>query len=88
MGMIVKYLIKNPKTKITIVGYADDLGKSQVNAVIAKKRALSVKNYLVQKLNIDPQRLNIKVAETLKSTVNHTGEGVKNNNSVTINECP
>ena len=88
METIVKYLIKNPKTKITMVGHSDNIGKSQHNLVISKKRATSVKNYLVEKFNIDPQRLNVKGVDSIKSAANSIDKGRKNNNYVTINECP
>jgi outer membrane protein OmpA-like peptidoglycan-associated protein len=80
METIVKYLIKNPKSKITIIGYTDNTGKTQNNLVISKKRAASVKTYLVNKFNIDTERLIIKGAGFVQSATN--------NNRVTINECP
>jgi outer membrane protein OmpA-like peptidoglycan-associated protein len=86
---IVKYLIKNPKTKITVVGHTNNSGKPQNNLAISQKRATSVKNYLVNKFSIDPQRLNIKGAGFDQSVNdNNTGDVRKNNNRVTINECP
>ena len=89
METIVKYLIKNPKAKITIVGYTDDTGKQQTNLTISKNRATSVKNYLVNKFNIDPQRLNIKGAGFVPSASDKNAEEVrKDHNKVTINECP
>ncbi len=89
MENIVKYLIKNPKTKIIIIGYSDDTGKKQNDLTLSKKRAANVKNYLVNKFNIAPQRLDIKGAGFVQSVNDkNTKEISKNHNIVTINECP
>jgi outer membrane protein OmpA-like peptidoglycan-associated protein len=86
---IVKYLIKNPEAKLTIIGHTDNIGTKQNNLALSKRRAASVKNYLVDQFNIDGQRL---IAQGVGATVpvadNDTDEGRKNNGRVTINDCP
>lgn len=86
---IVKYLIKNPEAKLVIIGHTDNIGTKQNNLALSKRRAASVKNYLVDKFNIDGQRL---IAQGVGSTVpvadNDTDEGRKSNGRVTINDCP
>lgn len=86
---IVKYLIKNPEAKLTIIGHTDNIGTKQHNLALSQRRAVSVKDYLVNELNIDQQRL---VAQGAGSTVpiadNDTEEGRQNNRRVTINNCP
>jgi OOP family OmpA-OmpF porin len=86
---IIKYLIKNPEAKLTIIGHTDNIGTKQNNLALSKRRATSVKNYLVDKFNIDGQRL---IAQGVGSTVpiadNDTDEGRKKNGHVTINNCP
>jgi outer membrane protein OmpA-like peptidoglycan-associated protein len=89
METIVNYLIKNPKSKITIVGYTDDTGKTQNNLAISSKRAASVKSCLINKFNIDSKRLDIKGAGFVQSVNNKNTEDThKNHNRVTIDECP
>jgi outer membrane protein OmpA-like peptidoglycan-associated protein len=89
MQAIVKYLIKNPESKLTIIGHTNNIGTKQNNLVLSKRRATSVKNYLVDKFNIDGQRLIVQgVGSTQPVDDNDTDEGRKKNGRVTINNCP
>jgi len=86
---IVKYLIKNPEAKLKIIGHTDNIGTKQNNLALSKRRATSVKNYLVNKFNIDAQRLIAQgVGSTQPVADNNTDEGRKKNGRVTINNCP
>jgi outer membrane protein OmpA-like peptidoglycan-associated protein len=86
---IVKYLIKNPEAKLKIIGHTDNIGTKQNNLALSKRRATSVKNYLVNKFNIDGQRLIAQgVGSTQPVADNNTDEGRKKNGRVTINNCP
>ncbi|MCX5849750.1 MAG: DUF3047 domain-containing protein [Deltaproteobacteria bacterium] len=86
---IVKYLIKNPETKLTIIGHTDNTGTAQYNLVLSQRRAANVKDYLVNNFNIDQQRLNTQGAgSTQPMADNDTEEGRKNNRRITINDCP
>ena len=86
---IVKYLIKNPEAKLKIIGHTDNIGTKQNNLALSKRRAASVKNYLVDKFNIDGQRLIAQgVGSTQPIADNDTDEGRKKNGRVTINNCP
>lgn len=44
---LVTYARSNPNSKIAISGYADKTGDPEKNAVLAKERALAVKNQLI-----------------------------------------
>ena len=89
MQTIVKYLIKNPEAKLTIIGHTDNIGTKQNNLALSKRRATSVKNYLVDQFNIDGQRLSTQgVGSTQPVDDNDTDEGHKKNGRVTINNCP
>jgi outer membrane protein OmpA-like peptidoglycan-associated protein len=85
---LVIYLIKNPETKLTIIGHTDNIGTKQHNLALSQRRAASVKNYLVDKFNIDRKRLIAQGAgATQPATDNDTDEGRQNNRRVTINDC-
>jgi outer membrane protein OmpA-like peptidoglycan-associated protein len=87
--LVVAYLIKNHETKLTIIGYADNTGTTKQNLVLSEKRAVSVKSYLVDKFNIDQQRLSTQGAGSSKPLDdNDAEEGRQHNRRVTINNCP
>ena len=85
---IVKYLIKNPEAKLTIIGHTDNTGTTQQNLILSRRRAESVKDYLVGNFNIDQQRLSTQgVGSTQPVDDNDTDESRNNNRRVTINNC-
>jgi peptidoglycan-associated lipoprotein len=49
LDLIAKTLQKNPKVSITLSGFADKRGDSTFNQALSMQRALTVKNYLVNK---------------------------------------
>ena len=51
-----EWLRQNPDVMVRIEGHADERGDSEYNLALGEKRAMSVRNYLVD-LGIDPQRL-------------------------------
>lgn len=57
---MAQYLKANPDQTITIVGYADkDTGTSSYNMALSKRRAEAVRDALVNKYGINPDRLSI-----------------------------
>lgn len=59
---IIGYRLKlNPEAKITIVGYADS-STEKANCSLARRRAESVKNYLVGIWGIDPKRIAVQTS--------------------------
>ena len=86
---IVTYLIKNPESRLTITGHTDNVGTTKQKLIISEKRAAMFKNYLVDKFNIDQQRLRTKGAGSSHPVDNNdTEEGRQNNRRVTISNCP
>ena len=57
---IAKILKANPKLKIEIDGYTDNIGTKAYNLKLSLKRAESVKNILVNTYKINPKRIIIK----------------------------
>ncbi len=47
LNVIVRYLKAHPELKIKIIGYTDNIGSKKYNDRLAYKRALAIKNYLV-----------------------------------------
>ena len=89
MQTIVKYLIRNPQARLTIIGHTGNIGTKQNNLSLSKRRVAGVKNYLVDKFNIDPQRLIPQIAGEAEPTAdNDTDKGRKIYGRVTINDCP
>jgi outer membrane protein OmpA-like peptidoglycan-associated protein len=49
----------NPTVEITISGFADNTGRLRYNLNLINERTSNVKNFLVEKFGISPQRINI-----------------------------
>jgi outer membrane protein OmpA-like peptidoglycan-associated protein/tetratricopeptide (TPR) repeat protein len=56
LDKFAELLAKNPKIKIEVSGHTDNVGSASVNKRISKERALTVKNYLVNK-GIEDERI-------------------------------
>lgn len=59
IDFLVTYMRKNPNTKVTLFGYADEVGNSEYNKKLAKDRAESVKRVML-KAGISEDRISIK----------------------------
>ena len=51
------YLVKNPDAFLVVGGFADSAGDDEYNLWLSKRRALSVKSYLLGTYDIDGQRV-------------------------------
>ena len=72
---VVKLMNENPKIKILISGYTDNVGKPTDNLLLSKGRAVAVVNYLLGK-GIKNERLSFKgMGETNPVADNKTEEG-------------
>lgn len=80
---IADVLNENPEIKIKVIGHTDSDGDATKNLELSKKRALSVKNYLVSVFGIQASRIETdgKGASTPVDT-NATKEGKANNRRV------
>jgi OOP family OmpA-OmpF porin len=68
VAFLVKYLQNNPSKNADIVGYADEIGNTNYNLELSRKRAESVKEIAIQS-GIDASRLNV-IANGEDSSVN------------------
>lgn len=59
MNIIGKRLVNNPTAKIRLIGCNSNIGIEKNNIELSKKRAESVKTYLVETWGIAPQRIEI-----------------------------
>lgn len=75
-------LLKKPTWKLEIAGHTDNVGDDDKNMVLSKKRAESLKSYLVSK-GVEATRLNtLFFGETKPIADNNTPEGRKKNRRV------
>ena len=85
----MEYLVKYPQSKLVVTGHADSVGSDAYNMELSKRRAESVKNYLVEKYNIDEQRMIVKgVGSSQPIADNDSPEGQAQNRRVTVQDCP
>lgn len=52
-------LQENPKAKVILAGYTDNVGTKEYNINLSQRRADSVRKYLVEKMAIDPGRITL-----------------------------
>ncbi|HLT50683.1 MAG TPA: DUF5723 family protein, partial [Arenibacter sp.] len=82
---IIKILNEYPHAKFTIEGHTDSIGTEQTNQKLSEERAISVKNFLVEK-GIDGDRLkSIGYGESKPIATNMYNAGRAENRRVEIN---
>jgi len=82
---IIQILNEYPTAKFTVEGHTDSVGSAKLNQSLSEKRALSVKEFLVDK-GIDEFRLSaIGYGEEKPIATNNTRAGRKQNRRVEIN---
>ena len=82
LGELAEVLKKKPTWKLEITGHTDSQGDDTANMLLSKKRAESVKAYLVSQ-GIDAARLNtLYFGETKPIATNDTPEGRQKNRRV------
>ena len=75
INFLQKYLKANPSASADVVGYADEVGNSDYNQSLSKKRAENVKQILVD-AGIDASRLTVK-ANGEDTSVNKSSKGAR-----------
>ncbi len=80
---IATVLQENPTVKIKIIGHTDSDGNDALNLDLSKRRALSVKNYLVKEFSIEASRIETDgLGESQPIESNNTAEGKAKNRRV------
>lgn len=75
-------LLAKPTWKLQIIGHTDNVGKDTFNLDLSKRRAISVKNYLVSKNIPEASITTDGKGETTPVTTNDTVEGRAKNRRV------
>jgi outer membrane protein OmpA-like peptidoglycan-associated protein len=84
LNKLYKILIDNPTLKIEIAGHTDNVGKEQDNQLLSERRALAVKNFMIQK-GIAANRMVSKGYGSSKPiATNQTEDGRKRNRRTEI----
>ena len=80
------FLKEWPKAKGEISGHTDNVGTQKYNLKLSQRRAASVKKYLVDKFNIDPERLTTEgYGESKPIASNKTKAGKQQNRRIETN---
>jgi OOP family OmpA-OmpF porin len=75
-----------PKTNAELEGHTDSIGSEEYNMDLSKRRAESVKNYIVETFGIDAARIStVNYGESQPVTTNETAAGRQNNRRVVAN---
>ncbi|MEN8256513.1 MAG: OmpA family protein [Thermodesulfobacteriota bacterium] len=59
---VADFMLLYPETEALLEGHTCDLGSAPYNLQLSKRRAATIKNYLVKNFSIDPDRLKIRGA--------------------------
>jgi OmpA-OmpF porin, OOP family len=82
---LAKVMRNNPRSKLHLEGHTDNVGDDAANMDLSKRRAISVKNYLISK-GVGAERLTTDgFGETKPVTENETEEGRHRNRRVEMN---
>ena len=88
LASVVQYLVENPEVEVVVRGHTDSTGPVAYNLKLGKKRAQSVKDYLVAQ-GIDGERLKVESrGESEPISTNFTEAGRKLNRRVEIAQVP
>jgi outer membrane protein OmpA-like peptidoglycan-associated protein len=85
LGQVAEVLKNQPDLKLMIEGHTDNVGKPAYNMDLSRKRAQSVKDYLVQNHQVDAARLSTQgFGDTKPMAKNDTEAGRAQNRRVEL----
>jgi OOP family OmpA-OmpF porin len=74
-----------PDAKLTITGHTDSYGSDATNLTLSRDRSESVKNYLLENMNVDPAKIEaVGYGESKPIATNETEEGRARNRRIEI----
>jgi OOP family OmpA-OmpF porin len=77
---VADFMKANPAATAKVEGHTDNIGSAKYNSTLSRKRAQSVKNYLVKNFKVDSSRIIIEGLGSSKPAAdNKTEEGRKQN---------
>jgi OOP family OmpA-OmpF porin len=80
-----RFIKEHPDGKIIVGGYTDSVGSAVYNLRLSQQRAESVRKYLIDKFQVDPNKITAKgYGETMPVADNSTQEGRLKNRRVVI----
>jgi len=83
---IADSMIKYPEANVLLEGYTDDRGSDEYNMSLSRRRADSVKMYLVEKFNVDASRIStVGYGKSNPIASNDTDAGRQTNRRVVAN---
>lgn len=83
LNALGKFLRDNPSTYVLFAGFTDSRGSQEYNLGLSRRRAESVGVYLVERCNIDPERIVVQwYGEAAPVASNATEEGQSQNRRV------
>ena len=83
LDRVAEFMNENPKVSIEIAGHTDAMGAEDYNLQLASGRVTSVKDYLVTRKGLSPDRIVIKsYGESVPVADNNTEEGRSQNRRV------
>lgn len=83
IGKVADFMKEHPDTTAVIEGHADNRGPYDYNIRLSERRAESVRNYLVEKFGIAPERLTTKgYGYTKPVATNNTAAGRQKNRRI------
>ncbi len=71
LGLLIQ---KNPKAQFIIEGHTDTLGPAEYNLMLSRRRAHSVRAWLVSSLRLNPDQVSIRAFGETRPLVNPTGD--------------
>lgn len=86
IGKVAAFMKKYPEAKGVIEGHTDNVGGYDYNMKLSERRAVSVRNYLLEKYGVAPERLSAKGYGYSKPVAdNKTKEGRQLNRRIVAN---
>jgi OOP family OmpA-OmpF porin len=80
LSKLADLLIAYPGTHLSLEGHTDSVGPTEYNLGLSKRRAESVKRFLVERYDIDPSRISTTgYGETQPADTNASAEGRQRN---------